>query len=241
MLNDEFTTGQLRPVEIFKEAWELLRERFWPVLGLTLLGILIGSAVPVVIIGPMICGIFLIMFRVIDRQNVGFEDLFKGFDYIWKSLPVAILMMAPVVVLLVLVYVPMIGMAIAGPRMGETELIAFLAGWIVFEFVVIFLMVCFHTLLMFSFPLIADRGLSGLDAVKLSIRAVWANLKGVAGLIGLGAVACMAGYLLLCVGVYLALPLIFMSQAIAYRRIFPRPDQPNSYDPPAPGAYRDIS
>ena len=241
MANDQFSTGQLRPVEILKESWELIRPRYWPLLGVTILGILIASAVPVVLIGPMMCGIFMMMFRVIDHQKAGFDELFKGFDFIWKSLPVSLLMMAPVVVLIFVIYLPMIAMMIAGPRMGQTELLAFLGGWILFEFVIIFVMVCFHTLLMFAFPLIADRGLSGLEAVKLSIRAVRANLKGVAGLMGVGALVAIAGYLMLCIGVYFAIPLILMSQAVAYRRLFPPLTTQANYDPPAPSVYSDLS
>jgi hypothetical protein len=241
MLNNEFTTGQVRPVEIFREAWELIRERFWPLLGFTILGLLIGSVVPVVLIGPMMCGIFLIMFRVIDRQKIGFDDLFKGFDYIWKSLPVSLLIMVPMFILILVVYIPMIAMALAAPKMDQTELFAFLGGWVIFEFLVVLLMVCFHTLLIFAFPLVADRGLSGLAAAKLSIRAVRANLKGVAGLMGLSAIAVLVGYVILCIGVYLALPIIFMSQAIAYRRIFPHIESRAILDPPAPSVYTDLS
>lgn len=237
MQNAEFTTGEIRPVEIFKESWELLKDNYWLVFGITAIGMLIGGAVPVVLFGPMICGVFLVMFRVIDRQPIAFEHLFKGFDFIWKSLPVSLMIMVPIIVLLVVIYIPLIGMAFAGPRMSQGEVMAFVGGTLVFEFIVVLAMVCFHTLLMFSFPLIADQRLSGTDAVKLSARAVWANLSGVAGMIGVGTVVCFAGYLVFCVGIYLVIPLIFMSQAVAYRKIFPRMTS-FSVDPHAPNHYR---
>ncbi|MEP6946016.1 MAG: hypothetical protein ABJA02_08875 [Acidobacteriota bacterium] len=240
MQNVEFTTGQIHPVEIFKESWELIKDQYWLVFGITLVGLLIGGAVPIILIGPMICGVFLIMFRVIDRQPIGFEHLFKGFDFIWKSLPVSLLITLPVILLIFVIYIPIIGMAVAGQRMNESELMGFLVGTFVFEFVVIFAMVCFHTLLMFSFPLIADRRLSAMEAVKLSARAVWANLSGIAGLFGIGMIVVFIGYLMFCIGVYLTIPLILMSQALAYRKVFPRL-APFYQDHTAPNAYQDLS
>ena len=40
-----------------------------------------------------------------------------------------------------------------------------------------------HSLFLFTYPLIADRNLSGLDAIKLSYRAALQNLSGIIGLL----------------------------------------------------------
>ncbi len=240
MQEAEFTTGQIKPIEIFKESWELMKDRFWLIFGIVIVGLLIGGAVPVVLIGPMMCGVFLVLFRVIDRQEIGFEHLFKGFDYFWKSLLVSVVIMAPILVLVFAIYIPIIGMAIAGQKMSEKELMPFLIGTVAVEVVVAFVMVCFHTLIVFAFPLVAERGLTSVEALKLSARAVWHNLSGMAGLFGVGMLVAMAGYLVFCIGVYLAVPIILMSQAVAYRRIFGR-SEVQSYDPPPPTAYQGIS
>ena len=108
--------------------------------------------------------------------------LFKGFDYFLPSLIVAIVVVVPVFVLILTIYVPLFGLAFAGQRMSSSELIPFLIGIFVFEIIVAFIMVCFHTLLMFAFPLIVDRKLSGWQSIKTSASAVWNNLAGVAGL-----------------------------------------------------------
>lgn len=236
MMPTEFRTGVIKPVEVYKESWELIKDQYWMIFGITIIGILIGGAVPVVIIGPMICGIYLCMFHRMEGRPVSFELLFKGFDYFLPGLIVAIVVVVPVFVLLFTIYVPMIGMALAGPRMSEEELIPFLIGTVIFEIVVIVLMVCFHTLLMFAFPLIVDRKLSGFEAMKVSAKAVWQNLSGVVGLMGVGIGVGIVGYLMLCVGIYLAMPLIFMSNAVAYRKVFPAIG-PLPYAPPAPGEY----
>jgi hypothetical protein len=233
----DFQTGVIHPVEVYKEAWELMKDQYWPVFGITLVGLLIGGAVPIVLIGPMICGIYLCLFEKVDGRQLKFERLFKGFDYFLPSLIVAVVIMVPVFVLLFAVYIPMIGIALAGQKMSEAEIIPFLMGTIVFELVIALVMVCFHTLLMFAFPLIVDRKLSGGQAMLVSAKAVWHNLAGVAGLFGIGFLLTFVGYLVLCVGAYFVMPVILMSHAVAFRKIFP-PLGPLNYNPPPPTEYR---
>ena len=239
MQNTDFQTGVIRPIEIYKESWELMKDQYWLIFAITLVGILIGGAVPLALIGPMICGIYLCLFQKIDRRPLTFELLFKGFEYFMPGLIVAVAVTVPVIILIFVIYIPMIGLAVAGQKMSESAMIPFLIGTFIFEFVVVLIMVCFHTLLMFAFPLIVDRKLTGVQAMKVSAKAVWSNLAGVAGLMGVGIVVCIAGYLALCVGMYLVLPLIFMSNAVAFRKIFPSL-RPASFDPPPPNAYQGI-
>lgn len=223
MQNTDFQIGAIKPVEIYKEAWAIMKERYWLVFGIVIVGMLIGGAVPIILIGPMMCGMFLCLFDLIDGRELKFETLFKGFDYIWKSLLVSVLIFVPIFIVLFTIYIPMIAMAIAGPKMSESELIPFLIGTVIFEIVIVVVMVCFHTLIMFAYPLIVERGLTGVQAMMVSAKAVWNNLAGMAGLFGVGFVVAIVGYLMLCVGLYLVLPLIMMAQAVAFRKIFPKP------------------
>jgi len=237
MQNHQFNTGVISGVEVYKEAWGLMKDQYWLMLGITIVGILIGGAVPIVIIGPMICGIYLCMFDKMDGHEAKFERLFKGFEFFGQSLIVAAVIMVPMFILIFAIYVPMIIAAMAGPRMSESEMIPLLIGTIIFELIVAFIMVCFHTLLLFAFPLIADRKIGGIAAMKLSAQAVWHNLGGVASMIGVGFLVAIVGYLMLCIGIYLVLPLIMMSSAVAYRKVFPKIDDDRNYEPPPIAAY----
>ena len=105
--------------------------------------------------------------------------------------------------------------------MSEDELFAWLTATLLIEFVIAIVMVCLHTLLMFAFPLIADKNLSGWQAMKTSAKAVWRNLNGVAGLWAVGFIVGLIGYLLLCFGIYFAIPIIIAGNTVAYRKIFP--------------------
>ena len=98
-------------------------------------------------------------------------------------------------------------------------------------------LVSFHTLLTFSFPLIIDRNLGAIDAMKTSAKAVWANLGGVAGLIVVNMGLMILGYLALCIGMYFVIPIMIAGNAAAYRRVFPPLGAQPAMTPPPPNAY----
>ena len=55
--------------------------------------------------------------------------------------------------------------------------------------------------------------------------------------VGVGILVVFVGYALLCLGVYLALPVIMMATTVAYRKVFPRSEQAINFAPPPPNAY----
>jgi uncharacterized membrane protein len=239
MPTPEFRTGVIRPIEVYKEAWAIMKDQFWLIFAITLVGMLIGSFVPIVLVGPMMCGIYMCLLDKIDGRPLVFDRLLKGFDHFLSGLIVALVIMVPLVIFIVAIYIPMIAMAFAGNAVSEDMLLPVIIGIIIMELVVGIVMMILHSLIVFSFPLIVDRGLNGFEAVKLSARAVWANRGGVAGLFGVGILVAMVGYLALCVGVYLALPVLLMAMAVAYRKVFPA-TEPLRFDPPPPDAYHGL-
>lgn len=236
MQNLEFQTGVVRPVEIYKETWEMMKPEFWTIFGITIVGILVGSVIPIVIIGPMMCGVYMCLLDKADGRPAKFDKLFKGFDFFLPSLIVALVIMVPTIFFVFVVYLPMIGIAMAGQQMNESELMTFIVGMLVVEVVVAIVMITIHSLIIFAFPLIVDRKLGGFQAVILSARAVWANFSGIAGLFGVGILVCLGGYLVFCIGIYLAVPIVIMATTVAYRKIFPSLS-PAHLEPPPPNAY----
>ena len=221
MAYTEFKTGVIKPVEVYKEAWAMIKNQFGMVLAVTIVGVLIGSAIPIILIGPMMCGIYLVMLQIYEGRTVDFAQLFKGFDYFMPSLLIAVIIMVPTFILIFSIYIPMIALSLAGPRMSESEVIAAIAGFLFVEVIVAFFMVCLHTLLLFAFPLIVDKKMSAVDAIKTSARAVWQNMSGVVGLVVVGMGVSFVGYLMLCIGIYLVIPLIIAANVVAYRKVFP--------------------
>jgi uncharacterized membrane protein len=194
---------------------------------------LIAGLVPMAVMqGPMMCGIFLCYRQQGRGEPVVFETLFKGFDRFLESFIAALLMMAaslvfvlPLVFGLVFSGLALGFFAAAGASGGSHGAEGAAMGLVILLAVVGFLLIMLASVLInllfcFTFPLIADRGLSGLEAVKLSLRAAWANLWGLLGL-GLAVFALSLVGLCFCyIGAFFVMPITFGVHWIAYERVF---------------------
>jgi len=243
--NIEFRTGVIKPMECVKEAWALIKDQYWLFLGIVFVGVFVGGAVPIVLIGPMMVGIYICLFRRMRGEPVEFGMLFKGFDYFAQSLIAALLQMIPVVIVLVPCYVIFFVVMMASmPRSGRMDPddasgFVFTILGLELVFVVIIMAVCIivSIFFLFAFPLIADRNLSGVDAVKLSMKAAKANFSSILGLllvnVGLGILGVLCCY----VGAFLVAPITMTSYAVAYRRVFPEVSQNFASPPPPPANW----
>jgi uncharacterized membrane protein len=236
MQQTEFRTGVIRPMECFREAWDAIKPNYWLVFVVTMVGALIGGLSAYVLFGAMACGIYSCYLSAIDGEPVEIEHLFRGFRYFWTSIPVTILIVGPIVILMALIYLPLIYATYMGQVFTQEELLTMLTSTLLVEFVFVIIMVCLHTLILFSYPLIVDRGLSGWMSVTVSARAVWKNLRGVTGIWALSFVATLAGYLVFCVCLYFVIPLVLAANVAAYRKVFPKLEQTDK-GPPSPDHY----
>ena len=241
--NPEFKIGAIKAVDCAREGWELIKSDYWLLFAISLVGALIAGVSFYVLIGPMVCGIFYCYLKQIDHQKVVFDDLWKGFGFFWPSLGVTIAIVVPMVGFMLLmfltIYLPIITAAVMGNKADGGILLGTFAVGLVIDFVVAIIMMCIHSLLMFAFPLIVDRGLSSWDAMKLSARAVMKNLGGIAGLIFVNIGLVLVGELACGVGVYLVIPVITATNVVAYRKVFPSNTTYN-FGPPPPNAYGGI-
>ena len=241
--NTQFRTGVIKPVECLKEGWALIKDQYWLFLGIVFVGVFIGSAVPFVLIGPMMVGIYLCFFRRMRGESVEFGNLFKGFDYFVQGLIAALIQMIPMVVVMVPMYIIMFVLMMTsvprhGGRMSPDEssrfFFTFFGFELVFVVVIVAVGIAVNIFFMFAFPLIADRGLSGLEAVKLSIKAGKANFAGILLLLLLNAAVGMLGALACYVGMFFTVPITLAATAVAYRRVFPELSQNFAPPPPPP-------
>lgn len=239
----EFRTGVIRPVECFKQGWELIKDQYWLFFAITLVGMILGSFIPIIGVGVMFCGIYYCLLQKINGQTVSFEGLFKGFNYLVPSLIVTLVIIIPTFVLMFFMYGSMFAVIFAlTNQRGRLDDSAFpvLFGTMMLEGVIMGLLLgCLHALIMFAYPLIVEHNLSGGDAFKTSARAVWRNLNGVIGLIVCEFVLGLIGYMLCGIGLYLVMPIMFAGVLVAYRQVFP--PNANSFaannQPPAPPQF----
>lgn len=236
----EFRRKAVEPVVCIKAGWNLIRNQYWLFVGLAIVGILIGSVVPFgILLGPMMCGIYLTLFKTKRGQPIEFGDLFKGFDYFGDSLIATLLHLVPIMVVFVPSYIVFyIGLFFLMPRNGEPDpsaLFGFFGLFAVFWLVMMVLLILVSVGFTFAYPLIVDRRLSGLNAVKLSIRAGMANFWQLLGMLLLNGLLSFIGLLFCYVGAFLVLPVGFAAIATAYEQVFGLAGgdvQPNLPPPP---------
>jgi uncharacterized membrane protein len=106
----------------------------------------------------------------------------------------------------------------AAPNLG-----VFFALYFVVVGVMILLATLFTSLFHFSYPLIVEHKLSGLEACKTSARAVMANAGGMLGLVLMNLLLGIVGVLACYVGAIAVLPISFAAFDVAYRQVFAAP------------------
>jgi len=239
-----FKRGVVQPVYCIKTGWSLLREQYWLFVAMTFVGFLLGSLVPFgIILGPMMCGLYMALFRRRREEFVEFGILFKGFDYFGESVVATLIHYVPMVAIIIPFYIVLYGgMFFIMPRQGGGEpdpstLFAWLAALGVLGLVMMVLIMLLSVIFMFSYPLIVDRKLSGIEAVKLSAKAALANFWPMFGLLLLNGLMGVAGLLLCYVGLFLVLPVSFAAIAMAYEQVFGLGEGQGPILPPPPPTF----
>jgi uncharacterized membrane protein len=221
-------TGVVRPITCYKAGWAIIGDQYGLILGVSLVGILIGSTVPFgILMGAMMCGIYKCLLARYRGERASFDMLFKGFDHFSQSLIACLIMIAPVFLIVfpldLLLCVRMFKL-INGASAQAPNPAQFLHGFLPFFILMIgavtIVSIIIGLLFMFAFPLIVDRGLSAIEALKTSARAVRGNLGGLIGLLLLNMLLSFAGMLCCCIGSVLVMPLGFAAVLIAYQQVF---------------------
>jgi hypothetical protein len=236
-----FRREAVEPVACIKAGWNLVRGQYWLLVGITFVAMLLNGAVPFcILLGPMMCGIYLCMFWRLRGEAIEFGTLFKGFDYFVPGLIATLLhLVAAFAIALPIFTALMVGPLVTIPlqQVGEPNpaIVVLLAALLTILGVLIFaIFVFFNVAATFVYPLIVDRKLSGIAAVKLSSRASLANFWQIFSLLALNALLGLAGILLCYVGLFLVLPINFASISIAYNQVFGLAKIESAMPPPPP-------
>jgi len=213
----------IRPIDCLSEAKELVTGQYWLFVGIVAVGMIIGTIVPFnILLGPMLCGIYLCLFQRSRGEKVKFETLFKGFDHFVESLIATLIVTVAMLILLVPMYL-LIFLGVIGLGASERDALPFglVAALIILYFFILLLALLIGVLFCFTYPLIIDRGLKAVPALKTSFRAATANFGGLLCLILLIMVITVVAAIFCYLPVFLVAPITFGSIAIAYRRVFP--------------------
>jgi uncharacterized membrane protein len=241
----EFKRNAVQPIECIKAGFEVIKQQYWLFVGMCAVGIIIGAVVPLgIVMGPMMCGLYLALFMTMRRQPIEFGTLFKGFDYFGDAVIATLIHIVPLILILVPTYLVIVGLYLGmfltlltgNANLTPLAILGFVGAFLVLWLVVMVLVIVVSILFAFTYPLIVDRRLSGINAVKLSMRAGLANFWGLLAMMFLTTLLNTVGILFCYVGAFLVLPIGFAALAVAYERVFGLGDvQPVA--PPAPPSF----
>jgi hypothetical protein len=178
-------------------SWELLKGNFWPLVGVTIVVLLvsgIAGAIPILgilssllLTGVFMGGLYFYYLRRLRGEAVEFGDAFAGFT---------------------LAFVPlMLAGLVTSLLTGIGLLLLILPG--------IYLAVAWA----FTVLLVIDQKLEFWTAMEVSRRVITAQWWRMFGLIILAAIIAMLGVLLLIVGVFVTYPIAIGSLVVAYETL----------------------
>jgi uncharacterized membrane protein len=226
------------PVECIKAGWELVKPQFWLFVGMAFIVYVIGQAVPLILTGPMMAGVYIVLFATRRREPIEFSTLFKGFDFFGPSLVATLLHLIPVIAIIIptyfLFYVSLfVAIAAQGQSQNPAGVLGVFFTFFLVVTVISVLIIIISVGFAFAYPLIVDRRLNGLDAVKLSFKAGLANFWRLLGLLLLNGIMVMVGMAFCIVGMFLVLPITYAAIAAAYEQVFGLKD-PREFAPDLP-------
>jgi hypothetical protein len=218
----EYQTVPIRPVECLKESKALIGDQYWLFVGITTIGLLIASAVPMnILLGPMMCGIYLCFRDRMNGKRAVFDTLFKGFDYFVETLIATLILMGVTMVVIVPLYIVMVVVILGASQAGDDGLPLMMGVVFGATAIIMLFSVLVYVFFIFVYPLILFGRLKAIPAIKTSVRAALANFAGILGLVLLifliSTVAAMCCY----VPAFLVAPILIGSVLMAYRKVFP--------------------
>lgn len=224
----EYQRVSLRPVECLKASKDLIGDQYWLFCGIAVVGILIASAVPLgILMGPMVCGIYYCFFRRMRGETVEFGMLFKGFDYFVESLVATLILVGVALVVMLpmycLFFAGFMGSAAhADKGGGQPPNPTAMFGMMGLLYIVV-LAACLVLMVFFCFayPLIVDRGLKAVPALRTSLLAAWANFGSMLSMMCLLFLITIFASLCCYVPALLFMPFYMGTLAVAYRKVFP--------------------
>jgi uncharacterized membrane protein len=194
------------------------------------------------LIGMLMCGLMNGLSRKVQTGSVEFGDLFSGFNKLQPCLIYSVIMS-------LINYAIAIGAVVVGVVFGVTmgaemmlkdgkfdpQMFTKLFGLIfVVALIAIILTLIITVFTTFVYPLIAERNLSGMQALSASFRGGLSNILPLIGFIILQFLMVMAGALFCLVGILFVAPLLYASIFAAYRNVFGGPTRNVAYQQPPP-------
>ena len=247
MENIEFRRGAIDAGDCIGCAWELVKRNFGLYLGAGLLTLILVSCIPCinfVLFGPIIGGFTFIVLRDIRDEPIDFGMLFKGFDKFLPLMIMGLIQAIPGIIFQMIQWTSDIAQVVMEPAVSDGNFFQdaeqpLLAVGVIILFIAYFIFqIVWNFALIFAIPLIMEHNLGVIDAARISISAVFGNFGGLIILALASGLVALLGMVVLCVGIFVAIPVVWAANVFAYRQVFPsEEDNANMFTrPPAYGS-----
>jgi len=251
MMNPTFYKSAISPGECIGNAWNLVTRQFGLYLGLGLVTMILAGCVPCVslfLLGPIMGGYYFVVLKDMRGEPIEFGMLFKGFEKFVKLMVIGLIQAIPGIIAEGLRFTANVADIFTqrrgGPRstdflLQSNGLPAALAGVtliVILLFALFFLLfaIAWGITFFFAIPIAIETDLGVGDSIKLGAKAGWANIGGLIVLFILCGLIGLAGVLALCIGIFVAVPVVYAAHAFAYRQVFPLLNS-NTGTPPTQG------
>src|SRR6267142_3624340 len=101
----QFRRNAVEPVVCIKAGLELIKPNYWLFVAMVFIVTLSGVVPFGLLLAPMMCGLYLTLFRTRRGQPIEFATLFKGFDYFGDAVVAALLHIIPIMLIIVPTYI----------------------------------------------------------------------------------------------------------------------------------------
>ena len=213
-------------MECIRRGWQIVKPNYWLFVGMVFISMLIGSAVPLgILLGPMMCGLYLTLFASRRREPIEFGMLFKGFEYFAPALIAALLHVIPIIIIIVPLYLFMylsmfVTIAVQGDDPSPLGFLAVMGTFAVILIVIFVVITVLSVGFVFAYPLIVDKKLQGFDAVKVSFKGALGNFWRLLAMMLLTSLLGVLGVAVCYVGVFLVFPITYGAIAAAYEQVY---------------------
>lgn len=253
MNNVEFYSGAISAGDCVSNGWELVKRRYGMYLGMTLLTLVFVGCLPLInffIMGPTLGGLYYVFLRDMRGEPVEFGMMFDGFKKFVPLMVVGLIQNIPGIIYNILSFglnltqmLADLGSHRRGFYQSSSPDLPIAGGLLVIVLIGVLLFMVFSLLwyaaFFFAIPLVMERDLSPVEAIKLSARAGFSNIGGFILLVILLTLVGLLGVIMCFVGVLLiSMPVMYAAYAVAYRQVFPYFErQAFNNMPPPPGTY----
>jgi uncharacterized membrane protein len=252
MQNIQFYKSVIDAPGCISNGWNLLKPNYWMYFGIAIIAMILAGCIPCIslfLVGPVLGGVYFVILREMRGEPVEFGMMFKGFEKFVPLMVIGIVQSIPEIIgqiLRITVDLGRLGLTGGGGRgngnfFQGSDAAPLLAGGLLILAIVLALVflvigVTWRVLLFFAIPLAMEHDLGPIDAMKLSAKAAMSNVGGLIVLFILEFLVVLLGVLMLCIGVFFVIPIIYAANAFAYRQVFPMLNQ-TFQTVPRPGDY----